>query len=337
MKKEHLDILCCPNSRESLELQNPVFHGDEIISGLLVSGVYEYAIRNGIPRFVDNEGYSDNFGWQWNKWARVQFEDENIGGPMEGYTRTMFKKITEFTENKIKNKVVLDIGCGPGRFIDIVLEMGGTPIAVDYSSAIDAAKNNFKNRGFADNRILFIQGDALNLPLRDGAVDYSYSIGVLHHTPSPEQGIFEAFRVTKSDGEFAISLYPKDGYYTLPIVQIWRKFFKLLWPAFGPYPPLMYSNIFCRINHFLCKFNKRLGFPLRIFFPSITLPDLRWSILDTFDSITPSYQSGHEIYTMYIWFINAGFSKVRPGVWGANLIGKKSAHHSMINSINHDK
>ena len=82
---------------------------------------------------------------------------------MEGYTKNMFEKITELSSSKIKDKIVLDIGCGAGRFVDIVLEKGGIPVAIDNSNAIDTAKKNFANYS---NKILFIQADALNLPLK---------------------------------------------------------------------------------------------------------------------------------------------------------------------------
>ena len=38
------------------------------------------------------------------------------------------------------------MGCGSGRFTDVAIEMGATVIALDYSSAIDAAKANFTSR-----------------------------------------------------------------------------------------------------------------------------------------------------------------------------------------------
>ena len=292
---------------------------DEVITGVLKSSRYTYKIKNGIPRFVDDEGYSDNFGWQWNKWARVQFEDENVGRPMSGHTTNMFKKITELDEQKICGKSVLDIGCGPGRFVDTAISLGaGLVVAVDYSTAIDAAKNNFKTT----DSILFIQGDALNLPLKNGIFDFIYSIGVLHHTPSPQQGIGEAYRLVKDGGEVAVAVYKKGGYYDYPSVQFWRRTFKLLWPLFGHYPPYIYSQVFGRMNHFLRKVCRPLSLVTRLFFPSVTLPDIRWSVLDTFDSVTPSYQSAHTVFEIYEWFRNEGFKNIRVAAW-ENIIGQK--------------
>jgi ubiquinone/menaquinone biosynthesis C-methylase UbiE len=319
MNKNHLKLLRDPFTGEDLDILIEKSKGDEIIEGILKSSSNTYKITNGIPRFVNETNYSDNFGWQWNKWARVQFEDENINKSMEGHTKNMFKTISELDENKIRNKTVLDIGCGPGRFSDIVLDLGGLPVMIDHSNAIDASKENFKN----NSDILFVQGDALNLPFKDEVFDFAFSIGVLHHTPDPQRGVLEANRVLKQGGEFSISVYSENSYYTFPTVHLWRKFFKFLWPLFKHYPPLVYSNIFGRFNHYLGKINKYITYPFRIIFPTTVLPDVRWSVLDTFDSITTSYQSGHTIYEVYYWFKESGFNKIRPGNWRVNLIGTK--------------
>ena len=89
------------------------------------------------------------------------------------------------------------MGCGPGRFTDVALTMGARVIALDYSSAIDAAQTNFAGK---EADVLFIQGDALKLPLKTDSVDYVFTIGVLHHTPSPANGVREAHRVLKRGG-----------------------------------------------------------------------------------------------------------------------------------------
>lgn len=95
MKPKHLLFLCDPETREDLKLEDAIYDGDEIVSGTLRSPSNAYAITRSIPRFVKDEGYSNNFGYQWKRWARVQFEDQNVGGPLQGHNTTMFKTITQ--------------------------------------------------------------------------------------------------------------------------------------------------------------------------------------------------------------------------------------------------
>ena len=106
----------------------------------------------------------------------------------------MFDDITGFTKKDLKKKVVLDAGCGAGRFTEVCLKMNATVIAIDASEAINVAKVNLKNR---DSNLFLIKADVLKLPLKTGVIDYSFSIGVLHHTPFPLRGVKEAFRTLK--------------------------------------------------------------------------------------------------------------------------------------------
>jgi len=307
MKLHHLALLCDPETHENLNLVDAIYDGDEIVSGILISSKNRFPVIRGIPRFVNNDGYSDNFGYQWNRWARVQFEDQNIGGVMQGHTSRMFKIVTGFGEDYLHGKVVLDIGCGPGRFTDVALSMGARVVALDYSSAIDAARANFEGKPVD---ILFVQGDALRLPIKDQTVDASFSIGVLHHTPSPHLGVREAFRVLRLGGQFSIRVYDAQGFYNFLNVRLWRGFFLKLKPLFGQFPPLIYSYFFGTLGFILGKIWRPLSYPLRALFPTVWLPDYRWTILDTFDAIATTHQSGHSPKEIDGWLTAAGFTEV---------------------------
>lgn len=315
-----LQYLVDPITKDELVLKNEVIINNTLESGLLVSKSSTYKITNGIPRFVSENNYSENFGWQWNKWSTLQFEENNLNKPMEGHTSNMFFKITNWQPSDIENKYILDLGCGSGRFSDLVVNLKGIPILVDNSNAIDVAKNNLMTK---TNKAVFIQCDILNLPLRDNVVNNAFSIGVLHHTPDPKKGVSEAYRVLENKGSFALSVYSKDSLYNFPIVHLWRKLFKLLNPIFGYFPALIYSEFFGRINFYISKIHRYLTYPVRLVFPTIVLKDLDWSVLDTFDCITTSYQSGHTIDELYDWFKNSNFKYISNGSWGVNVIGKK--------------
>tara|TARA_Y100000389_G_scaffold201337_1_gene243818 strand:- start:6560 stop:7516 length:957 start_codon:yes stop_codon:yes gene_type:complete len=318
MQKKLLNFLVDPISGENLELVPTLVENDEIVTGLLKSSTNTFRISNGIPRFVPDESYSTNFGWQWNKWSKVQFEDENLDKPMMNHTSNMFKSITLLENNSLEGLTVLDMGCGSGRFVDIALKKGATVIAIDYSNAVDVTQRNISNKN-----LMVVQGDALSLPIKTNSIDYVYSIGVLHHTPSPQQGVREAYRVLKDNGTFAISVYSKGSLYDFSGVHLWRKIFNFTWRYLKHYPPLWYSVFFGGLCHYIGKINVRLTYPIRFFFPTMVLPDLKWSILDTFDSVTTSYQSAHDIPEVTKWFEDIKFKEIKVGNWGVNLIGKK--------------
>jgi SAM-dependent methyltransferase len=312
-----VEYLVDPETKESLELEVTESKGDLVESGFLKSGANKYPIVRGIPRFVEfkSKNYSKSFGYQWHKWPRVQFESDNIGKPMEGHTRRMWEIIIGVNENEIslENQTIVDIGCGPGRFIDVARFKGARVIGIDYSNAVEVAKDNFKN----DPNVCICQADALNLPLKSNSIDGAFTIGVLHHTPNPEKGLNQAWSSLRNGGWFAISVYEKGRYYDYSTVQLWRKIFKALWPVLGHYPPLVYTYFTIYAFGPLVNLIPSLERVIRVFFPFVKLPDLNWSLLDTFDSVTPSYQSAHESYEVFSWLKKASFTNIEPTNWGS--------------------
>jgi ubiquinone/menaquinone biosynthesis C-methylase UbiE len=311
-----VDYLVDPITKEPLEINIIKRDKDIIESGLLVSSTGEYPIINGIPRFISNhlDNYADSFGYEWHKWQRTQFDSENIGKPIYGYTSNMWERITGI-QTDLTGKIILDIGCGPGRFIEVARKKNAICIGIDYSQAVEVAADNFHG----DSNVCICQADALNLPIKTDILDGAFAIGVLHHTPNPLKGVREAFRVIKSGGWFALSVYGKRGYYDYFIVTFWRQIFKSLWPIFKHYPALIYSyltvyviktiSLIPYIGKYFCK-------AMQLILPCVILQDINWSLLDTFDSITPSYQSTHESYEVFQWFKTCDFKNIEPTNWG---------------------
>lgn len=313
MHTDFLPLLADPETGEPLRLEATRRDGDVVIEGSLRSSRSSYPIVRGIPRFAGYEeggAYASSFGYQWNRWQRVQFEAENVGRPMEGHTRRMWERICAGAGH-LKGSVVAEFGCGPGRFLDIVRSKGGRAIGLDLSSAVEAAAENFRG----DPMVLICQADALRPPLRTGALDGAYSIGVLHHTPSPAAGVTAMAKSVRPGGWLAVCVYPKGSYYDSPLVRLYRTVFRTLAPVLGHYPPLAYSYFAAWVLNPISRIPV-LGLPFKALFPFARLPDWRWSLLDTFDSVTPTHQSGHETREVFDWFATAGAVKIEPSDWG---------------------
>jgi SAM-dependent methyltransferase len=316
MHLSFLEYLVDPLTHEPLELEASDRQGDFVEAGLLHSSTHTYPIVRGIPRFVEfqSANYSRSFGYQWHKWSRLQFESDNLGKPMAGHTRTMWERITSMAEAKVdlNGTLVAEIGCGPGRFIDVARSKGARVIGIDYSDAVEVAEKNFKN----SRDVCICQANALNLPLKPRSMDGVFSIGVLHHTPNPERGVAQALQLLRPGGWCALSVYGQNGYYDFPAVQFWRKIFKALWPVLGQYPPLLYTYGVVYLSWPVANWAPPLGKAIRALFPFVKLPDIQWSLLDTFDSVTPSYQSAHSSYEVFSWLKRAGFTDIQPTNWG---------------------
>jgi len=315
MHTSFLEYLNDPHTMEPLRIVATEMRGDFVFEGELVSPSNRFPIVRGIPRFAgytDKGNYAESFGWQWNRWGRVQFESENVGKPMEGHTLRMWERITAVATKDLRSALVADFGCGSGRFIEIVKMKNARVIGLDLSDAVEIARRNFAG----DDKVLVCQADILRPPIRPGTCDGAFSVGVLHHTPDPAKGFLEMANVVRPGGWIAASVYEKGGHYSLPNVNFYRSLFKRLWPLFGHYPPLLYSYITCFLVAPVAR-HLPLGGMLHLFFPGIILADRRWSLLDTFDSVTPTHQSFHESYEVFQWFKKAGLSNIEPSDWGS--------------------
>lgn len=320
MHIKFLEYLICPVAAHSLRLGSVEERvGDRIIKGTLVCECAEYPIINGVPRFVNQTNYADSFGFQWRKWPKIQFESENMGKPMSGHTLNMFNKIIgPASDIDWLGKTVLDVGCGSGRFVDLARKRGARVVAMDYSLAVEAAAQNFAD----DEDVCVIQGNALSPPLAKSKFDGAYSIGVLHHTPNAKIGFEEMTKTIRPGGWCALCVYGSGGHYDRIEVNAWRKLFRILMPVFGIRLPLAYAYIGGYLIYPL-SFIPGVGHLLRLIYPTVRLPDIRWRILDTFDSVTPCYQSRHNPYELYQWFRSAGFIDIQPCDWGiTSVFGK---------------
>lgn len=325
-----LKILCCPKTKQTLNISSGEINQEGIITtGTLVTddGI-KYPIIRGIPRFVNQEYYASSFGYEWNRWPRVQFDSENVGKPMAGYTSSMWEIITGAELGQVKDKMIVEFGCGSGRFLDIVRSKGGTAVGMDISQAVEAARQNFSH----DTKVLIVQGDINNPPFREGVFDGGYSIGVLHHTPAPIDGLKELVNTVKSGGWVACCVYPKGEFYDYPSVERLRKIHNLLNTNLKYYPALFYSYLSAYVITPLIYKGKQIKVLSQLlenleknWLVALNLPDKRWRVLDVFDAITPAIATTHTYDEVIHWMQKAGCTDLKKTTWcDTSVIGIKS-------------
>src|ERR1700694_5672416 len=104
MREQDVALLQCPETGAPLrwEISGP-YPGGLILTGTLQSATgRRYPIVRGIPRFVTGELYASSFGFEWQRWPRVQFEADNIGRPMAGHTTATWEKITALRSGELQ-------------------------------------------------------------------------------------------------------------------------------------------------------------------------------------------------------------------------------------------
>ena len=104
MKTELLELLCCPETGQRLKLEADFNNAEEVETGWLVSedGRHRYSIHEGIPRFVPESNYADNFGMQWNHFRQTQL-DSHSGHPISA---NRFWKATGWRPEDMKGHLV---------------------------------------------------------------------------------------------------------------------------------------------------------------------------------------------------------------------------------------
>ena len=167
-------------------------------SALLCRGCSaEVPIVDGIPRLAGElESYSASFGRQWNRYDVVRPEEDEA----------TFLIKTGVTPAELRDRLVLDAGCGGGRYARLVGSHGAKVIGVDLSSAVVNAARLCEGLP----NVAILQADLLDLALADAAFDLVYSIGVLHHTPNPRRAFAEIARKVKPGGRLAVWLYRRN-------------------------------------------------------------------------------------------------------------------------------
>jgi len=312
MKYELLERLRCPKTGQRLTLDTPEPITNIIVNGWLVSmdGQHRYPIRNGIPRFVPEENYADNFGMQWNHFSQTQL-DSYSGHPISS---NRFWKATGWRPEDLEGQWVLDVGCGAGRFAEIALNSGANVVALDYSSAVDACYANLKHHP----NLHIVQGDIYALPFEQESFPFVYSLGVLQHTPDVAKAFAALPPLVARGGRLCVDYYQKSWKSILHL-KYWLR------PVTKRLPKPVLFSILQTVVPILLPVSRLLGgmpvlggglkrlIPVVNYYGILALNHTQqkeWSLLDTFDWLSPAYDHPQTATTAREWMERAGMHSV---------------------------
>ncbi|MBV8520708.1 MAG: methyltransferase domain-containing protein [Acetobacteraceae bacterium] len=269
---------------------------------------HSFDIRDGIPRFVPAESYTSSFGFEWARYARTQLDSAGHGGASEERLQASL----DFPLADLGGKLVLDAGCGMGRFSEVAAKYGATIVAADMSRAVDVARRNLAQSQTVD----FVQADLGALPFRPRSFDLVFCLGVLHHTPDAHQTFLKVARMVKPGGKYSITVYSAYNRTYVVNSRFWRSITTRL-----PLPLLHVLSYAAAPLYYLWTL-PGIGLIFRsLAFISLER-DWRWRVLDTFDWYSPRYQSWHTHLEVFGWFREAGFSELTPLQPSISVIGR---------------
>jgi 2-polyprenyl-3-methyl-5-hydroxy-6-metoxy-1,4-benzoquinol methylase len=296
-----ISCLSCPSCKHRLNNS-----GSELTCPICSKG---FPVVGEIPRFVPKENYAESFGLQWNRFANTQI-DSKVG---TNRSEIRFREETLWNERDLKGKLVLDAGCGSGRFSEIALKLGASLIAVDYSSAVEASKQNLS----APDKLI-VQGDLAALPILDQTFDFIYCIGVLQHTSEPAKIVKELLRCLKVGGEITLTFYENSSWHVLWYSKyVVRPLTKRLPKALLLKVIEKTSPIWFPLTSFLFSLPRNLSRGFRFLIPVANYVEYKYAnpkiardeaILDTFDMLSPSYDKPIKKSEIHSWVADSGIT-----------------------------
>lgn len=329
MQRKLLEVLACPQCGGILTCTaTETDSGGDILTGQLdcEQGSHRFPINDAIPRFVPQDNYAASFGYQWNRFKKEQIDSKNG----TNLSAARFYSETGWTKEWLKGKWVLDAGCGAGRFLDIAADSEAEIVGLDISSAVDAARANLARR----KNVHFVQASIYEPPFHPGAFDGCYCIGVVQHTPNPQQTMRTLPRVLHPGGRIAITAYERKPWTMLYAKYLLRPLTKrvdkqTLLSSIKRAMPVLFplTNVLFRLPLVGRLFMLAIPIANYVGEPALT-PQQRydWAILDTFDMLSPQYDQPRTQKEIEDALSSAGIINLkRLENWGLNMIGEKSA------------
>ena len=294
-----------------------------------------FPVVGGIPRFVSSDNYAAAFGSQWKAFRKTQL-DSFTGTTI---TRDRLARCLGGSMEAVRGKLVLEAGCGAGRFTELLLAAGARVFACDLSEAVEA---NFENCGASPNYFV-CQANITKLPVAPAQFDYVVCLGVLQHTPDPEATLAALAANVKPGGWLIVDHY--TGERLLRPTQAALRWILLKCPP-------RFTLAFCSAItsalwpvHRLCWHARNskawpISFARRAFlrlspvldyhyaYPSLTPALLKaWAVLDTHDALTDYFKHSRTADEIASTLRDLGFAQVGVSYGGNGVEARAQRTH----------
>lgn len=198
--------LASPDGRREAHRHCPDCYREDVTEGLLRCGNgHAFPIQESIPRLVADRDRPQRTKQTFDvEWTVFQYGEKTYGHSKTEELEDFFGRMT-VDEEFLKDKTVLDAGCGIGRLANSISPMAREVIGVDFSEGVTVA--GLLNREIPTVHI--VQGDLMRLPFREASFDYVYSKGVLHYVSDAEKCLTALSALVKPGGALSATIYPK--------------------------------------------------------------------------------------------------------------------------------
>ncbi len=208
--------LTLPANRGAVQSDCRQCYQEDVTSGMLSCPEgHAYPIRGSIPRFVSPSGKDERTKKTFDvEWGRFHYKEKIYGHTQDEELEDFFRRMV-VDAAFLRNKTILDAGCGVGRLAQSIGRIAREVVAVDLSMGVEEAR--IRNRD--QSSVHVIQGDIMALPLKACSFDYAYAKGVLHYVSDPRRCISGLADVVKPGGGLSITIYPRMS----PLFEIFNQ------------------------------------------------------------------------------------------------------------------
>ena len=201
MNPDIIQYTQCPECAGLLAITNANGDSEENVqSGALdcTQCSKSYDVVNHVPRFVPIENDATGFGYQWNKFPKIGYDSYNGTQMSEHrfYGETLWPR-------QMQGEMILEAGCGAGRYTEQAAKSGATIMSIDYSNAVEA---NFASNGNKKN-VFIMQADINKLPFKKEKFDRIFCFGVLQFTSNVKKSFSALVDQLKPGGSIVIDVY----------------------------------------------------------------------------------------------------------------------------------
>lgn len=184
----------------------------------------EFKVDDGIPVFLTN--ITDDLKLTIEKWNAIYDKDWQSGAvhtSLENYEKIYLpdikRQIFEAYPFDKQKPIYLEIGSGTFFFGQKIAANCELIIGIDICiNALKIAKQMLDSAGIKN--YLLINGDILNMPIKENSVDLLFGGGVIEHFDNTQQSINENYRVLKSGG-ISFNSVPWLNIGSLTYRQVW--------------------------------------------------------------------------------------------------------------------
>lgn len=321
MKHKALKYIVCANCQAPLKAVIKLRDKEEVLNGRLFCENYKckknYSVVDGLGNFVHfeykTEGeIADSFGFEWHEHLQEKIEKDAIFGRSTQDDLKYFFKATGLTVKDIRDKVILDAGCGSAKLTKSLSKFLPKIIfGIDIHSAVKLAYKNCT--GMSNCEI--IQADIFHPPFKSQTFDLVWCNGVLHHTPDPSKAFDRLAKLVKTKGLLYVWVYGKR----FSPYKLTKDIFRLFHLDRIPYNYLFkICQIFSLISCFIHFIYRLMVLPLVIFFKrsnqfknSLRYRTYQEFLMTWFDALSPKYDSRHTKQELTQWFKKNGFTNLR--------------------------